>query len=220
MSSSLVQPRVTPSTELLTRARTSPWIAALESSSRTTVKIPSFCSSLTPAGMWVVTSPFGPFTRTLSSSMAYVTPFGTASGRREWRDLLFVYPGKLIALVDLAKPFAAHAFLARLAPGHYASGRGQDADPQTAENTRNLGVSDIHAATRTRNPLQVRNRRRVVGAVLQVHPQNLAAFFFGRFEVRDVALFLQDAGHLDLKLGMRNVHLLVPCLDGIANAGH
>src|ERR1017187_10779779 len=121
--------------------------------------------------------------------------------------------------VNFAQDLSANAFLARLAPGHQAPGSRQNADPKAAEHARNLRVSDIDAATGTRNPLQIGNWRRVTRAVLQVHPQNLAALFFGRLEVRDVALFLQDAGHLDLELGMRNVHLLVPRLDGIANAG-
>src|SRR5271169_6089064 len=96
-------------------------------------------------------------------------------------------------LVNLAQYLATHAFLARLASGHYAPGSRQNADPQSAKDARNLRMSDIDAATRTRNPLQVGNRRRVVGTVLQVHPQYFAALFFGRLKVRDVALFLQDA---------------------------
>src|SRR5271165_2425029 len=120
-------------------------------------------------------------------------------------------------LVNLAEDLAADAFLARLASGHHALGRGQNADPQAAEHARNLGMPDIHAATGPRDALQVRDGRRIVGAVFQVHAQDPAALFLGRLEVRDVALFLQNAGHLDLELGVGNVHLLVARLDGVTN---
>ena len=36
--------------------------------------------------------------------------------------------------------------------------------------------------------------------------------------VGDVALFLQNAGNLQLQLGGRNIHFLVPCVDRVANA--
>ncbi len=44
------------------------------------------------------------------------------------------------------------------------------------------------------------------------------ALFFRRLEVRDIALFLQDAGNLRLQLGNWYVHLLVPCADRVADA--
>src|SRR5215475_5547764 len=88
MSSSFDQPLVTPSTELLTSARTSPWMAAFESSSRTTFRVPSFCSNFTPPGKWVTTSPLGPFTRTVLPSTAYVTPLGNGIGFFPILDML------------------------------------------------------------------------------------------------------------------------------------
>src|SRR5208283_1466856 len=178
MSSSLVQPLVTPSTELLTRARTRPCIAALESSSRTTTMWPSFCSSFTPAGICVATSPLGPLTRTVLPSTANVTPFASGIGlfpildifrshlqqksiphpeseRSESNNLLPLRSDAPMALVNLTQDLAANAFLARLPPGHHALGRGQNVDPQTTKHTRNIGVPDIHAAAGTRYPLQV-----------------------------------------------------------------
>src|SRR5271169_1914030 len=122
-------------------------------------------------------------------------------------------------LINFAKYFAAKAFLARLPARHDALGCGEDADPQASQHARNLFVANIHAATRARYALELRNRRCVVRAVLQVHAQYLATLFFRRLEVRDVAFVLQNAGHLQLQLGKWNVHLLVPCVDGVANAG-
>src|SRR5271165_88424 len=176
ISSSRVQPLVTPSTELLTRARTRPCIAAFESSSRTTRMWPSFCSSFTPEGICVVTSPFGPLTRTVLPSTANVTPFASGIGlfpildiirshlhlrnpvvipseQSESRDLLVMRPVALIALVNLAEDLSAHAFLARLASSHHTLGRGQNADPQSTEHARNLGVPHVNAAPGPRDPL-------------------------------------------------------------------
>src|SRR5271165_62085 len=239
ISSSRVQPLVTPSTELLTRARTRPCIAAFESSSRTTRMWPSFCSSFTPEGICVVTSPFGPLTRTVLPSTANVTPFASGIGllpildiirshshqnlfvipseRSESMDLLFSRSEALIALVNLAQDLAAHAFLARLASGHHALGRSQNVDAQPAKHAGNVRVPDVHAAAGARDPLQVRNGRRIIGAVLQIHAQDLAALFFGRLEVRNIALLLQNAGHLDLELRVGNVHFLLARLDGVTN---
>src|SRR5208337_134736 len=55
-------------------------------------------------------------------------------------------------------------------------------------------------------------------AVLQIHAQDLVALFFRRLEVRDIALFLQNAGNLRLQLGNWNIHFLVPRADRVADA--
>ena len=81
-----------------------------------------------------------------------------------------------------------------------------------------LIAAKVHAATGTRNALQVADDSLVVGAVLQVHAQHLQAVLFGRLVVGDVALFLQDAGDLGLQLGGGHVKLLVARADGVADA--
>src|SRR5208337_2485634 len=121
-------------------------------------------------------------------------------------------------LPNLAKQFAAQSLAARLAPCHHAFGRGQDIDSHPAQYPRNFRAAHVDAAARTRYPLQVRNHRLIIVAVLQIHAQDLVALFFGRLEVRDIALFLQDAGNLRLQLGSWNVHFLVPCADRVADA--
>src|ERR1019366_6531535 len=130
-----------------------------------------------------------------------------------FRLLLTTY---CLLLINFAEYFAAQFFLARLAACHHALGSGEDADPQPAQHARNLAVADVHPATRTRNALDLRNWRRTVSPVLQVHAQDLAAFFFRGLVVRDVAFVFQNAGHLHLQLGEGNVHLLVPRVDRVA----
>src|ERR1039458_9766220 len=122
------------------------------------------------------------------------------------------------SLPNLAKQFAAQALPARLASRHHALRRGQDIDPHPAQHSRNLGAAHIDAAARTRHARQVRNHRLVVVAVLQIHAQDLVALFFRRLEVRDIALFLQDAGNLRLQLGSWYVHFLVPRANRVADA--
>ena len=80
ISSSRVQPLVTPSTALLTSARASPCTAACESFSRIATMFPSFCSTLMPAGSGVSSLPFGPCTATVLPSTLTVTPLGIAIG--------------------------------------------------------------------------------------------------------------------------------------------
>src|SRR5438445_6693689 len=104
-------------------------------------------------------------------------------------------------LPDIAKHFAADAFFARLPTGHHAFRRGEDVDPQPAEDAWNLVASNIYAAPGARNALHVRDGGFVVVAILQVHAQDLAALFFGRLEVGDETFFLEDAGNLQLQLG-------------------
>src|SRR5208337_441202 len=87
ISSSLVQPLVTPSTALLTSARASPCTAACASSGRNATRLPSFCSIVMPDGRDVSSLPFGPWTITVLPSILTVTPFGIAIGFFPIRDI-------------------------------------------------------------------------------------------------------------------------------------
>src|SRR5438067_2270978 len=79
-------------------------------------------------------------------------------------------------------------------------------------------AADVHAATGTRDALHVRNSGIVVVVILQVNADDLVAFVFRRLEVRDVALFFQNAGNLQLQLGSGNIYFLVPGADRVANS--
>src|SRR5206468_3723679 len=80
ISSSRVQPLVTPSTALLTSARASPCTADCESFSRIATRCPSCCSMRMPRGNCVSSLPFGPCTATVLPSIFTVTPLGSAIG--------------------------------------------------------------------------------------------------------------------------------------------
>src|SRR6476646_4600602 len=119
-------------------------------------------------------------------------------------------------LPHFAKYLAPQALLARLAPCHYAFGRGEDVDPQPAEHAWNVVPSHVHAAAGPRNALQVGDGRVVVLPVLQINAQDLSAFFFCRLEIGDIAFFFQDARNFQLQLGSRHIKLLVTCMDRVA----
>src|SRR3954470_17409888 len=121
-------------------------------------------------------------------------------------------------LVNLAQQLAAHAFPARLATGHNAAWRGKDVNSHPAQHAWNLAAPHIHAASRARHTFHLRDGRLVVGAILQVNPDNLVALFFRRLEVGDISLFLQDAGNLHLQPRSWDIYLLVPGLECIPHS--
>src|SRR5271154_912686 len=123
------------------------------------------------------------------------------------------------ALPDFAEDLAAYTFAARLASGHHAPRRGEDADAQSTLHPLDLIAADVNAAARTGNAREVADRSFVVRAVLEIHAKNGAAILFGRLVVRDVALFLEDAGDFGLQLRGRNIQLLVTRANRVTNAG-
>src|SRR5580698_2733177 len=94
-----------------------------------------------------------------------------------------------LSLPHFAKQFAAYAFAACLAAGHYALGRGHDGDAKAALDALDLVAANVDTAAGARNAGQVADGC-VGAAVLQVHAQYQLAFFFLRLVVRDIALFL------------------------------
>src|ERR1700678_4504478 len=197
MSSSLVQPLVTPSTAFETSARVRPCRAASSSFSRTASSVPSFFSSVIPVGSMAVSLPFGPSTSTVLPCTVYFTVAGSGIGFLPIRDISISWD----ALPDFAEDLAADAFAPRLPAGHYAPWRGHDADAEATLHPLDFIAADIDAAARARNARQVANGGFVVGAVLEVDPQHCA-------------------GNLGLQLRRRNIQLLVARTDGIADARH
>src|SRR6266705_850216 len=121
-------------------------------------------------------------------------------------------------LIDFAQHFSAHALAPRLAPGHHPFGRGENVDSHATQYARDLVAPHVDPPSGTRDALQPRHHRRVVIAILQVKPQDLAAVFLSGLEVRNVSFFLQNAGNLQFQLGSGDVHFLVPGVYRIANA--
>src|SRR5215469_18065948 len=213
ISSSRVQPLVTPSTALLTSARASPWTAACESFSRIATRLLSCCSTRMPAGSGVSSLPFGPATATVLPSIFTVTPLGRGIGFFPILDIAVSSQ-----LPDFTEDLAAHAFFAGLATGHHASRRGQNVDAQPPEHARNVRPPHVNPAAGAGNALHFRDRGFIVAAVLQIDAHDLVSVFFRCLEVGDVALFLQNAGNLHLQLGSGNIYLLVTRINRIANA--
>src|SRR5215831_9438913 len=79
-------------------------------------------------------------------------------------------------------------------------------------------MADVHPATRTGDALHLGDSGGIVRPVLQVNAQDLAALFFRRLEVGDVAFFFQNAGDLLLQPRSGNIKLLVTRVYGIADA--
>src|ERR1700757_2637831 len=125
-------------------------------------------------------------------------------------------PGRLV-LPDFAENLAANAFTARLASGHHAPRRGEDADAESALHALDLIAAHVNAAAGTRHTSEVADRSLVVRAVLEVHTKDRAAVFFGRLVAGDIALFFENAGYFGLQLRGRNIQLLVTRTNRIAN---
>src|SRR5258708_11006283 len=186
ISSSRVQPLVTPSTALFTRARARPCTAACESFSRTATRVPSLCSTLIPPGNAVSNFPLGPCTATVSPSILTVTPLGIGIGFLPIRDIRSALaPGVFVRtlLPDFAQQFAAYTFAACLSSRHHTPRRGKDVDPHAPKHAGNLCAAHIDAASRPRHPLGLRNGSLIVSATLHVNPNPLITPFLSIFEL-------------------------------------
>src|SRR5271163_2038938 len=99
-------------------------------------------------------------------------------------------------LPDFAEDLAAYAFAAGLTTGHDALGGGHDRDTQSALDALDLVAANVYTAAGTRDASQVTNGSFGARAVLQVHAQDGLALFVLGLVVRDIALFLKNAGNL------------------------
>src|SRR4051812_8081999 len=111
-------------------------------------------------------------------------------------------------LPNFTEQFAAHTFAARLAARHNALRRCHDGYTESALDTLDFVTADVNTAAGTRDPRQISNGR-FASAVLQVHAENHLAILFLCLEVRNIALFLENAGNLGLQLRSRNIQLLM-----------
>src|SRR6185436_14588826 len=172
MSSSRLNPSVTPRTALAIRLRDRPWNFRNCGSSdpRFATSVPSLTSKLIPAGCAWRSCPLGPFTSTALSSTLTVTPFGIVIGFLPIRDISLVspayaspctvhrapctlHPAPRPVLPDVAEDFAADARLHGRAPGHHAARGRQDAGAQAGEHLRHVLLAEIHAPAGTADPL-------------------------------------------------------------------
>src|SRR5712692_7989365 len=142
MSSSRLNPWLTPRTLFATRARIRPCRARVFFSSSARVNCTTFFSSFTPmpGTSGVERVPFGPLTVTAFASCRTSTPFGSSIGFFPIRDM------EPFSLPDLAEDFAAHAALDGVMAGQHALGGRNDGQTEAAEDARDLLLVAIDPA--------------------------------------------------------------------------
>src|SRR6266851_2147510 len=199
MSSSFLNPCVTPWTALATRARARPCSARCSSVWRTATSTASFCSKRMPGGSGTLILPLGPCTSTALAEISTFTPAGTGIGLRPIRDMSLSFSH----LPDFAEHFPADAGPARSAPGHQSAGRGQDADAEAAHDGADARGTDAAP----------------IRGVLQEQPQRLAHLVLvHKLEGRNVTFFFEDARNLGLEFRRRHIHARMLGAGGIADA--
>src|SRR5258708_2128422 len=171
MSSSRLNPSVTPRTLLATSARMRPWNARDLPSSLERVNCTTLFSIVTPmpGTTAVFRVPLGPFTVTTFPSCLISTPFGTGISFLPIRDM-----GNLLtrrSLPDLAEDFAADAALDGFLSGQHALRGRNDGKPEAAEHARDLLLVTVDAAARARNALDTVDDRLAPGRVFEGDPE-------------------------------------------------
>src|SRR5689334_6897557 len=150
MSSSFLNPSVTPVTALATRLRARPWNLFSSPSSRSSVAtiVSLSCANRIPGGTGWRSVPFGPFTSTAPPSILTLTPLGIGIGFLPIRDIFsYLAFSTWRSLPDVAENFAADARLLGGAAGHHPARGRQDAGAQAAEHVRHIVDAEIDAAS-------------------------------------------------------------------------
>src|SRR5665811_1449251 len=197
------------------RLRVSPCSARCSPRSvgRATVTSPSPCSTFISAASAWLNSPFGPLTATRPGASSTVTASGTAIG---------FLPIRLIGIPRspyVGDDLAADAPLLRFVAGHHPGRGADDRGAGATVDARHFGVVDVAPPARPRDPLQPGDHRAAVLGVLEPDPDRLADLRGAAPEVVDVALLLEDPGHLLLQPRGGNLHLVVAGADGVADPG-
>src|SRR6266480_4703947 len=140
-----------------------------------------------------VSSPFGPFTRTVLPSTATVTPLGTLIGSFPIRDIV------CSSLPDDGDQLAAGACLTSLAVGHHPLRGAEDGEPESVADARNLVDADVAAQPWRRHALQRADHRLPGARVLEPHAQQmLAVVGVDRRIILNEVVLLQDASDFGL----------------------
>src|SRR3954451_570145 len=213
MSSSRLNPSVTPRTLFATSARIRPWKARERPSSFERVNCTTLFSIETPmpGTTGVVRVPLGPFTVTTLPSCLTSTPFGTGISFLPIRDIG-------ISLPDLAEDFAADAALDGFLSGQHAFGGRDDGQAEAAEDARDLLLVAVDAAARARDALDAVDDRLAARRVFEVDPERtLGLVLLLKVVVADEALILEDAGDLHFQLRRGKLDAFVMRLDSVAN---
>src|SRR5918995_3371229 len=157
-------------------------------------------------------SPLGPLTETAPGLTSMLTPSGTLIG---FRPILLTSRH----LPNVGDYLAAHAPLLRLVAGHDADRGGQDRRTHAAHHARDLPMRDVATPAGPRDPAQAGHHRSPPARVLQLDPDDVPDRSGLDREVVDVALLLQDPGHLALQPRRGDLDVGMLRVERIAHAG-
>src|SRR5436190_12018586 len=155
----------------------------------TTIESSAFSIFIRSGTCWL-SSPPGPLTWTRPGEIATATSDGIGIG---------CFPILDISSPDETDHFAADALLLGGAARHDAAGRGQDRDAHAAEDARQAVLARVDAATRLGDALEAGDHALAIAPVLQLDDELVEALALLRVVVANVALFLEQAGDLDLR---------------------
>src|SRR3954453_10749186 len=194
------------------RLLVSPWSARCSPRSvgRATVRVPSSIATCMSALTCWLSSPLGPLTATAPGLTSISTPSGISIG---------FLPIRLISCSpDVRDDLATDTPLTGLVAGHDAARGRHDRGAHASEDSRHLVLGNVAAATRSRHPVHPADHRVAGLGVAKADLDHLSDAPWLDVEVRDVALLLEDAGHLTLQPRGGNLHLLVVCEQRVANS--
>src|SRR5437588_257421 len=199
---------------LATSVRVRPWRArsSPRSVGRVTTISPSACSIFMRAGTCWVSAPSGPFTITRPGSIDTETLDGTSIGFLPIRLMRW--------LPDEADDLAADSLLLGGSARDEAGGRGHDRRAHSAEDARQTILARVDPATGLGDPLEPGDHALAIAPELELDHQGIEALVGSALDdvVLDVALFLEQAGDLDLLARGRHRDALVHRLVGVADA--
>src|SRR5215208_2169308 len=112
-------------------------------------------------------------------------------------------------LPDVRHDLTAHPTLARLVARHHPARGGHDGRAHSAEDSWDIVLRHVAAPARAGDALHAADHRVAVLGVAEADPDHLTHPRGLHAEVGDIALLLEDAGHLALQAGRGDVHLLV-----------
>src|SRR6187551_846892 len=188
------------------RARCSPRLVG-----RCTVTAPSPCSICISAERLCVSSPFGPLTATRPGASSTVTDSGTGIG--------FLPMRLMVRSPDVGDYLAADTFRLRFVPGHHAHRGTDDRRAAAAVHAWHFLVIDVAPPPRPRDPLQPDDHGAAILGVLEPDLDRLANLGRLAVEVADVALLLEDPGHLFLQPRSGDQHVVVTGAERVADPG-
>src|SRR3954451_20385667 len=180
---------------------------------RSTVRVPlSIATFMSLSTCWL-SSPFGPLTPTAPGLTSISTPSGISIG---------FLPIRLISSSshspDVCDDLSADAPLPGLVAGHDAARGRHDRRTHASEDAWHLVLGDVAAATRAGDPVHAADHGIAVLRVAQANLDHLADPAGLDVEVGDVALLLEDPGHLALQPRGGDLHVLVIGLERVADS--